>query len=360
MASKIYKVKPREDHTVDVTFFNGIVKRCDVEGLAQIYPEYHSVISGKHLFATAKVDRSKDHILWENGVKLGNESVWFNGVEIDVVTIDDAAIAFAERLRIMRESLFMTQKDLEERSGVYQADISKIERGEANPSLATMKKLTDSMNMSLEFFGERKQRIKECEVPLNEVVARCHPDKFQGEFKVNDLMDLPEPVCLELMEGVVYDLASPAPTILHQRIVGKLFYEFTDYINKHGGKCEALISPVSVQFENDDRTLLLPDLLVVCDTTKVRRDGVMGAPDFVLEVISKATGKRDYAYKTAIYAKQGVREYWILDPMKKCLITYFFENDYMPTMHFGNEKVPVMIYEGELEIDLSVISEQPE
>ncbi len=111
-----------------------------------------------------------------------------------------------------------------------------------------------------------------------------------------------------------------------------------------------MISPVDVQLDCDEKTMLQPDVVVICDTNKVRKWGVYGAPDFVLEVISPSTKKRDCTKKVAKYADAGVREYWILDPYQKRLVIYLFESEDFPMICGLDEPVPVGIYDGDLKI----------
>ena len=75
---------------------------------------------------------------------------------------------------------------------------------------------------------------------------------------------------------------------------------------------------------------------------------VVGAPDFILEITSKSNYRHDYGVKQKIYMEKGVQEYWILDPMKKCLIVYQYgnENDCIPKLHQLDEVVDVNIYKG--------------
>lgn len=81
-----------------------------------------------------------------------------------------------------------------------------------------------------------------------------------------------------------------------------------------------------------------------------------GAPDFVLEVISPSTRRKDYTKKLSKYMAAGVREYWILDAYQQKLIAYFFESEICPVIYGLNEPVALGIYNGELEITFSYIA----
>ena len=123
-----------------------------------------------------------------------------------------------------------------------------------------------------------------------------------------------------------------------------------------GGSCRPFIAPVDVQLDCDERTMVQPDVGIVCDPDKIKRFGIYGAPDFLVEVISPSTKKKDYIKKLAKYMEAGVREYWILDPYQKRLLVYFFEGDVFPVIYGLDQPVPVGIYNGDLVIDFSNIA----
>ena len=81
----------------------------------------------------------------------------------------------------------------------------------------------------------------------------------------------------------------------------------------------------------------------------------MGAPDFVAEILSPSTRKKDLFLKLHKYQRAGVREYWIVDIEKERIITYFFEKDEIPVIYGFKDRIPVRIYNGELEIDFAEI-----
>ena len=84
----------------------------------------------------------------------------------------------------------------------------------------------------------------------------------------------------------------------------------------------------------------------------------MGAPDFVVEILSPSTRKKDAFLKLKKYMCAGVREYWMIDLEGSRIVTYFFEDDEFPVIYGMDQKVPVRLYGGELEIDFGQISEE--
>ena len=175
----------------------------------------------------------------------------------------------------------------------------------------------------------------------------------QDEFTVDDYLALPEEERMELIDGVIYDLG--APTDKHQIIRDEIFAGFRDYIRKKKGKCVTITSPIDVQLDCDNRTMVQPDVGILCHNDKIKKWGVYGAPDFVVEIISPSTKRKDYTKKLVKYMEAGVREYWILDPYQQKLIVYFFESDAYPVIYGLDQPVPIGIYNGELVIQFEHI-----
>ena len=175
--------------------------------------------------------------------------------------------------------------------------------------------------------------------------------KVQGEYTIDDYRALPEERRVELIDGCIYDLA--APTTFHQLIAGEAHRQISNFILERGGECIPFISPIDVQLDCDNRTMVQPDVVILCDEDKFKDFGIFGAPDFVLEVTSKSTKTRDYGKKLAKYMEAGVREYWIVNPYQKNVLVYHFPSEVYPVIYSMDVDIPVGIYEGELVINLS-------
>lgn len=91
---------------------------------------------------------------------------------------------------------------------------------------------------------------------------------------------------------------------------------------------------------------------VSCDKDKLNDRGCVGAPDFVIEVVSKSSRKMDYITKNALYSDAGVREYWIVDPEKERTTIYYYEQDEALMISLFTQTIQSGIYEG-LEINIS-------
>lgn len=133
----------------------------------------------------------------------------------------------------------------------------------------------------------------------------------------------------ELIDGVPYLMAPPSS--IHQKILTELLRQFANFLDDK--TCEVFPAPFGVRlFEGqDDRTedmtgMVLPDISVVCDPSKLDRRGCKGAPDLVIEVLSPSNRPHDRLTKHSLYQEAGVREYWIVDPDAK-MVQVFLLND---------------------------------
>ena len=178
----------------------------------------------------------------------------------------------------------------------------------------------------------------------------------QGQYTIEDYLRLPEEERVELIDGVIYDMA--APTDKHQIIGNEIYARFRDYIRKNKGKCITITAPLDVQLDCDNKTMVQPDVVIVCDRNKFKEGRVFGAPDLIVEVLSESTKKKDIIIKGAKYSAAGVREYWLVDPKKKRVHVYYYEQEeLLPVMYTFEQKVPVGIWNGECEVDFAEIYE---
>lgn len=164
----------------------------------------------------------------------------------------------------------------------------------------------------------------------------------EKSYTVEDIYALPDGKRAELIDGEIYSMSPPNTT--HQRIVSKLHFKIAGYMEKNGGLCEVFLSPFAVFLNKDNKNYLEPDISVICDKHKIDETGCNGAPDWVIEVVSKSSRRMDYYFKLFKYQNAGVREYWIVDPEKKAVTVYSFEKETMEQYAF-EDAVPVGIYE---------------
>ena len=164
---------------------------------------------------------------------------------------------------------------------------------------------------------------------------------------------MPDEISVELIDGGFY---LSAPGMRHQYIASELHFAFMYYIKQHGGKCSVSESP-NVRLDADVKTIVKPDLAILCDSKKSEEQAIVGAPDLVIEILSPSTEKIDKGLKYTKYKNAGVKEYWIIDLTKETVSVFDFANG-VPMMLYGlTDKVPVGIYLGECLIDFMEIME---
>ena len=149
----------------------------------------------------------------------------------------------------------------------------------------------------------------------------------------------------ELVGGSAYMLA--APNVRHQRVLGNLYVKFREFLQ--GKPCEVFIAPCDVRINHneEDDTVVQPDLMVVCDPSKIDEKGIKGAPELVIEILSPSSGFHDAVTKLEIYQKYGVREFWIVNPEKKTVHVYHFnEEKHSLIIYKESSSIPMLVLEG--------------
>ncbi len=138
---------------------------------------------------------------------------------------------------------------------------------------------------------------------------------------MNDNLAYKPAVREELLAGRAVAM-SPSPTVNHNRIAFNVAWLFRTHLDKK--RCEVLADGTDLYLDEDN--VFIPDMMVVCDPAKVRWNGVYGAPDLVVEVLSPGTAKHDRGYKKEAYQRCGVREYWIISPNEKTVEQYLLRD----------------------------------
>ncbi|MCI8647630.1 MAG: Uma2 family endonuclease [Firmicutes bacterium] len=167
-------------------------------------------------------------------------------------------------------------------------------------------------------------------------------------YTVDDIYALPDGERAELMDGMIY-MTTP-PNRAHQKLVSELNIRIGTYIKSHHGDCEVYPAPFAVFLNADNHTYVEPDISVICDKDKLDDRGCNGTPDWIIEIVSPSSRRMDYCKKLFKYQEAGVREYWIVDPQKKRVQTYFLEGLEEEKGDYGefsfDEDIPVGIYDG--------------
>jgi Uma2 family endonuclease len=118
---------------------------------------------------------------------------------------------------------------------------------------------------------------------------------------------------VEVIDGVVYGMA--APTTMHQRVSRRMVSQLE--VQLEGKRCEPFEAPTDVKLPSPYKkagfTMVQPDVFVVCEPSKVEERYINGAPDFIIEILSPSTRKKDLIEKLNKYGEAGVKEYWMID-----------------------------------------------
>ena len=247
-----------------------------------------------------------------------------------------------EDMKRIKQEKGYSYAQIAQMSGVPLGTVQKVFGGETtSPRYDTL--------MALESFFKREMGTG----MVKEEAAQYSTFGKQGEYTIKDYYALPEDKRVELIDGVFYDMSAPAP--VHQRIGGELYRQIANFIFENKGSCIPFMSPVDVRLDCDDKTMVQPDVIILCDKNKLMKWGIMGAPDFVVEVLSPAPTRKDCIKKLEKYREAGVKEYWMIDPDKKKVIVYEFEKESYPMVYGMDGQIPVGIYEGKLFIDMILI-----
>ena len=183
------------------------------------------------------------------------------------------------------------------------------------------------------------------------------PEKKPGEYTLDDYYAIPDDRRVELIDGVIYDMA--APSAIHQQILGQLYLQFYACAEKQGGHCDVFLAPCDVQLDRDNKTMLQPDLFVMCHDYDRLSRSIMGAPDLTVEILSSSTRSKDMAIKLSKYYFAGVKEYWIIDPQNKEVFVYdFTEKNFKPQVFPFDSTIPIHLSQGVCSIDFALINKK--
>lgn len=131
---------------------------------------------------------------------------------------------------------------------------------------------------------------------------------------------------LEFIDGVIY--MSPSPNIRHQEISSFLHNQLYNLLK--GNKCKVFAAPTDVVFNNENKNekkRVIPDLFVACNQDNFTENEYVGAPDFIIEILSPSNKSYDMITKLNLYMNFGVKEYWIVDPMENHIMVYSLDED---------------------------------
>jgi Uma2 family endonuclease len=149
-----------------------------------------------------------------------------------------------------------------------------------------------------------------------------------------DYMRLPEGTPIQLIAGEF--IMSPAALTIHQKISGYLFAKLYNFVEGRG-LGEVFHAPTDVHVSYQD--VYQPDIMFISNehTVDIERDGIYGAPDLVIEILSPSTAGYDRGTKKDGYEKFGVKEYWIVDPIEQMLECFTNSPDGFQSVFSGTQ-----------------------
>jgi len=162
----------------------------------------------------------------------------------------------------------------------------------------------------------------------------------------------------EIIDGVPYAMAGASSA--HQEISMALSVQIGAFLK--GKACRVYAAPFDVRLNANDKddTVVMPDLLVVCDKSKIKKNYCIGAPDLIIEILSASTAKLDRIIKLNRYMRAGVREYWIVDPDNETVQVFLLKdgNYYVSAYDYDKiDTIPVHVLDG-CEINLNDVFEK--
>ena len=200
------------------------------------------------------------------------------------------------------------------------------------------------------------KKAKEYPLRSEELQIASEPD-LTGHYNYGDYLSWRMDDIVELIRGKIFRM-SPAPGTTHQRINGALSGFIWTYFRSNR-ECQFfqapfdVILPVAGKKGNNSTTVVQPDLCVICDPSIIQERGCFGVPDWIIEIISPHTSKKDIQYKYDVYEEVGVREYWLVLPKSQIVTIYFLENKkYVERGRFVQSDIVSPILFPDLEINL--------
>lgn len=288
-----------------------------------------------------------------------------------------------DEIRERKKKLKLTTYQLALLAELPQGTVSKILTGETkNPSYLTIEKLDETLlkeemkvrmeayvTAMQEYFAEHPEDIGNQAkfeaiyrekynldgAPIPYAVSRDDMSNLHGNLALNDyrmkaseLHKMGENREFELIDGNL--IISEMAGVSHQRMVKKLGRAISDFIDENHGICEVFDVGVNVYLDENEYTLVIPDITVICNPDRITEKGIEGAPDFVIEVVSPSTRQTDYHKKLHKYMDVGVTEYWIVDMDREMVSVCINGEPMQVTIYSFTDEIPVYIYDGKLRV----------
>ncbi|GHU69286.1 hypothetical protein FACS1894184_13050 [Clostridia bacterium] len=165
-------------------------------------------------------------------------------------------------------------------------------------------------------------------------------DYLPDSWTIEDEYDsMPHEIHAELIDGII--LLFEMPTIEHNDAAGEICLQLKLYLR--GKHCRALYD-TRVQLDKAKSDVLRPDVMLVCDRSKIHLRRVIGVPDLIVEVLSPSNHKHDTHTKRDIYQHAGVPEYWMVDTRNKYVeVLILRDGYYVPTVYHAADSIKVSV-----------------
>ena len=175
---------------------------------------------------------------------------------------------------------------------------------------------------------------------------------------IEDYLALPEGTRVELIDGAFYDMAETS--VVNTYFATEIWSAYKSFIKSDNNSNIVMAAPLDVQLDCDDKTMVQPDAMIICNRSKITKPRVVGAPDLIVEVLSQSNWYHDMVRKLKKYKNAGVREYWIVNIEEKSVLVYDFSKSDFPTEYSFDDEVPVGIWDGKCKVNFRKIYEEIE
>ncbi|MBO7614327.1 MAG: helix-turn-helix transcriptional regulator [Bacilli bacterium] len=137
------KLVLKEGTTFDLYFLDGVVKRYDIISLADKFPQLNA-LKDRTLFSQGKL-LGWGGVIWNDELDVSSETIYEDGVDVSSEYDDIDTVVLGYKIKQKRIELKMSQEELAEKIGIDQSDLSKIEKGSANPSIKMLSRIANGL-----------------------------------------------------------------------------------------------------------------------------------------------------------------------------------------------------------------------
>lgn len=177
-------------------------------------------------------------------------------------------------------------------------------------------------------------------------------------YTYSDYLNFPKNERWEIIDGIPFKME--APIWEHQFISRELLRQISNQLLE--SPCEVVAAPFDLRLPNGNEkdenssTVVQPDLLIICDRSRLKGTGYVGVPNFIIEILSPSTLRYDKTKKLDKYERSGVKEYWIIDIENKEVSVFVLNNGIYgkPEYHYENDKIKLKSVEN-IELDLELV-----